>query len=219
MKKILLVEDDFVLGEGVTQELSKTYRVFWGRNQAEGLKLFERNRDIDLAILDVGLPDGSGFEIAKVLKEKSSPLFLFLTAQADAESRLKGFELGAAEYVPKPFFLKELVLRVDHVLNQHSPEKKVKLKNCEIDLVRMCIVFEKGTEFPPVNDMKVLKLLIERSPGALSRDQIINEVWGQDKDMSYRSIDNVIARLRGLIKDENETMIRSIRGVGYSWEN
>lgn len=221
MKKILLVEDDIVLGEGLHQELSQIYRVFWGRSKAEALKLFEKNKDIDLAILDVGLPDGNGFQIAEALKVNPAraPLFLFLTAQADAESRLKGFELGAEEYVPKPFFIKELMIRVEHVLSQHSIEKKIVLKNCEIDLVRLCIVTAKGTEFPPINDMKVLKVLVEKSPEVVSRDFIINEVWGVDKEFSYRSVDNIIARLRQVLKDENETIIRSVRGVGYSWHN
>lgn len=218
MRKILLVEDDLSLGETLRDRLSKDYDVFWARNFEEAWSYFLKNRDLDLAILDVGLPDGSGFDLAKKMTQESTVLFLFLTAQADAESRLQGFELGAEEFIPKPFHLKELLIRVKHVLELHVPNKEVALDECTLNFTDMSVKKKDGKiEYPPLTDMKILQLLIDRSPRVLSRDEIINEVWGVDKMPSHRTIDNIIVRLRQLLGIDGEKNIRSVRGVGYQW--
>lgn len=218
MRKILLVEDDISLGTTLMERLAKDYEIYWGKTIAESWTLFSQNRDIDLVILDVGLPDGNGFELAQKIKSSSSALFIFLTAQADAESRLRGFELGAEEYIPKPFHLKELLLRVKHVLDAHAPAREIQLESCTVNFATMSVQKRSGQiEYPAVTDMKVLQLLIEKSPRVLSRDEIMNEVWGVDKNPSHRTIDNIIVRLRHLLGDEGEKHIRSIRGIGYQW--
>lgn len=218
MRKILLVEDDRSLGETLTERLSRDYQVSWGQSLTEAWDLFSKAKDYDLVILDVGLPDGTGFELAEKIRKLSPVLFLFLTAQADAESRLQGFELGAEEYIPKPFHLKELLLRVKHVLDAHAPSREIVLETCVINFSQMSIQKKSGQiEYPPVTDMKVLQLLIDRAPQVLSRDEIINEIWGLDKNPSHRTIDNVIVRLRQLLSEDGEKYIRSVRGVGYQW--
>lgn len=221
MRKVLLVEDDLSLGETLTERLKRDYDVTWAKNFSEAWTSFSTSRDFELAILDVGLPDGSGFELAqkmKQLKAGSPILFLFLTAQADAESRLKGFELGAEEYIPKPFHLKELLLRVKHVLDAHAPAREIEMADCFVNFTNMSVRKKSGSiEYPPVTDMKILQLLIEKSPRVLSRDEIMNEVWGVDKNPSHRTIDNIIVRLRQLLGSDGEKHIRSVRGVGYQW--
>lgn len=218
MRKILLVEDDLSLGETLTDRLKKEYQVTWAKNLAEAWTEFTKNKDTDLLILDVGLPDGSGFELANKIKQISPVLFLFLTAQADAESRLTGFELGAVEYIPKPFHLKELLIRVKHVLESHAPAREIELQDCVVNFTNMSVKKRSGQiEYPPVTDMKILQLLIEKSPRILSRDEIMNEIWGVDKNPSHRTIDNIIVRLRQLLGDDGEKHIRSVRGVGYQW--
>lgn len=221
MRKVLLVEDDLSLGETLTERLKRDYDVTWAKSFTEAWTQFSTNRDFELAILDVGLPDGSGFELAqkmKQLKAGSPVLFLFLTAQADAESRLKGFELGAEEYIPKPFHLKELLLRVKHVLDAHAPAREIEMADCFVNFTNMSVRKKSGSiEYPPVTDMKILQLLIEKSPRVLSRDEIMNEVWGVDKNPSHRTIDNIIVRLRQLLGSDGEKHIRSVRGVGYQW--
>ncbi len=218
MRKILLVEDDPSLGETLTTRLKKDYDVLWGKSLLEAWSFFSKSKDFDLVILDVGLPDGTGFELAEKIKQISSVLFLFLTAQADAKSRLKGFELGAEEYIPKPFHLNELLIRVKHVLDVHAPTREMELKTCTINFTTMSIQRKSGKiEYPPVTDMKTLQLLIDKSPKALSRDEIMNELWGIDKNPSHRTIDNIIARLRHLLGEDGEKHIRSIRSVGYQW--
>lgn len=217
-RKILLVEDDLSLGETLTERLRKDYDVEWGKTLADAWNLFSKGKDFDLVLLDVGLPDGSGFELAAKIKEVSPVLFLFLTAQADAESRLQGFELGAEEYIPKPFHLKELLIRVKHVLDAHAPVREIALDSCVINFSNMSVKKKSGQiEYPPVTDMKILQLLIDKSPRVLSRDEIMNEIWGVDKNPSVRTIDNTIVRLRQLLGDDGEKYIRSVRGVGYQW--
>ncbi len=218
MRKLLLVEDDTSLGTTLLERLQKDYEVAWAKNLAEAWMTFAKTRDFDLIILDVGLPDGNGFELAEKIKKVSPALFIFLTAQADAESRLRGFELGAEEYIPKPFHLKELLIRVKHVLEAHAPAKELVLESCTVNFATMSVQKKSGQiEYPPVTDVKILQLLVEKSPRVLSRDDIMNEIWGVDKNPSHRTIDNIIVRLRQLLGDEGEKHIRSVRGVGYQW--
>ncbi|MEN0058677.1 MAG: response regulator transcription factor [Bdellovibrio sp.] len=218
MRKILLVEDDISLGETLTERLKKEYDVHWAQTFQEAWSVFSRHRDFDLILLDVGLPDGNGFDLAQKMKQNSSTLFLFLTAQADAESRLRGFELGAEEYIPKPFHLKELLLRVKHVLAAHATARELELSTCTVNFTHMSVKKKSGQiEYPPVTDIKILQLLVENSHRVLSRDEIMNEVWGVDKNPSHRTIDNIIVRLRQLLGDDGEKHIRSVRGVGYQW--
>ena len=218
MKKILLVEDDDSLGSSLKERLSKDYHVDWANSFQSAWEVFHKNKDIDLVILDVGLPDGNGFDLAQKFKKVRETLFIFLTAQADPESRLFGFEIGAEEYIPKPFHLKELLLRVKHVLELHTVSHEINLKECTINFTDLSVKHRDGRiEYPSVTDMKILQLLIENSPQVLSRDEIINAVWGIDKMPSHRTIDNIIVRLRQLLGSEGEDAIRSVRGIGYQW--
>ncbi len=119
MKNILLLEDDKSLGEGLTERLKKDYLVQWAQNVAQA-KAFMQSTFFDLAILDIHLPDGNGYEIADLLKNKSQCQFIFLTAHSDAESRLKGFELGAQEFIPKPFRPQTVVKSVRQLTLNHA---------------------------------------------------------------------------------------------------
>ncbi|WP_413290169.1 response regulator transcription factor [Bdellovibrio sp. HCB337] len=219
MRQILLVEDDKSLGETLTERLSKEYRVLWAQSVQAAKDTLAKEKGLDLVILDLGLPDGTGFEVAEYIRAANlHPLFIFLTAQADAEARLKGFEIGAEEFIPKPFHLKELLIRVKHVLDQHAVQSEIEIEGVSINFTTMAVRKVDGQiEYPPVTDLKILQFLIERAPRAVSRDEIINEVWGLDKNPSHRTIDNTIVRLRQLIGEKGESYIRSVRGVGYQW--
>lgn len=216
MRSILLVEDDRALGESLTERLKRDYHTVWARSVGEFKEISSRE-NFDLAILDVGLPDGDGFEIASTLS-RTQCQFMFLTARSEAESRLKGFELGAVDFVPKPFFLKELLLRVQRLLKStETTPAVIRLSSCEINWEEGSIVNQGGgREYPSVSDMKILRLLIESSPAVVPRDEIINKVWGPDSNPNLRSIDNAMVRLRGLLGNEGQ-QIRSVRGVGYQW--
>ncbi|MGZ3746198.1 MAG: response regulator transcription factor [Pseudobdellovibrionaceae bacterium] len=221
MRKILLVEDDISLGETLKERLSKEYQVFWARSVQGAKESLRQEGSLDLVILDIGLPDGVGFEVAEYIQSQNlHPLFIFLTAQADAEARLKGFELGAEEFIPKPFHLKELLIRVKHVLDLHAPQEEIEIEGTLINFTTFSVKKPNGQiEYPPMTDIKILQLLIDRAPHVVSRDEIINEVWGLDKNPSHRTVDNTIVRLRQLLGENGEAYIRSVRGVGYQWFN
>lgn len=217
MNKILLVEDDISLGQGLQERLAKLYEVKWAKSVAEALESVRQQRP-DLVVLDIGLPDGDGFMVAEQLNQLGIRKFMFLTAQADAETRLHGFEMGALEFIPKPFHLKELLMRVEHIFENHAEKPELQVEGYKIDFHSQSITRPDGTiEYPPSTDMKLLQLLIERSPGPVSRDVIMNTVWGDDKYLNIRTIDNTVVRLRSILGSVGETYIRSVRGIGYQW--
>lgn len=218
-RRILLVEDDVSLGETLRERLSQEYQLVWARSLEQALKCLKQEKAFDLLILDLGLPDGSGFQVASEVRfQLPRPSLIFLTAQSDAGSRLQGYELGAEEYIPKPFHLKELLMRVKHVLDSHQPLKEFELEGCTVNFSTMTIQYKNGViEYPSATDIKVLQFLIEKSPQPVSRDEIMDSVWGEDKNPSHRTIDNTIVRLKKLLGPEAEKHLRSIRGVGYQW--
>jgi DNA-binding response OmpR family regulator len=213
-KRILLVEDDPTLGVTLKERLSSEgYSVRWAASAAEARAAFQAEQAWDLVVFDVGLPDGSGFELAK--EWKSNIPFLFVTALSDAGHRLMGFELGAEEYIPKPFHLKELLIRVRHVLENHPRRRLLRVRGAEIDLDAFSVRTNDGKVVrPAAKDFQVLTLLIEKSPRALTRDEILDAVWSADHLGNQRTVDNAIVRLRGLFPGNP---IRSVRGVGYQW--
>lgn len=213
-KRLLLVEDDPTLGVTLKERLANEgYQVQWAATASAARAAFRERADWDLVLFDVGLPDGSGFELAAEWKNKVP--FLFVTALSDAEHRLNGFELGAEEYIPKPFHLKELLIRVKHVLENHAVKRIVQAGGSEIDFHALTVRDAKGdVHRPAAKDFQLLSLLIDRAPRVLTRDEILDAVWGKDHLGNSRTIDNSIVRLRGLF---TASPIRSVRGVGYQW--
>lgn len=218
MKRLLLVEDDRSLGATLCERLTREkYDVSWAETKQRALK--KLNEGLwDLVILDIGLPDGSGFDLARYIKDQSSLPLMFITALSTAEHRLEGFEIGAAEFIPKPFHLRELLLRVKHVLENHPVRHQVTCNNRLIELDSRTIVQPDGRrEFPAARDFDLLQLLITSAPRVISRNQILDDVWGEDKLLNQRTIDNMIVRLRQSLGDRSSKYIRSVRGIGYQW--
>jgi len=218
MKRLLLVEDDRSLGATLHERLLREkYEVAWVETKHSALT--KLNEGLwDLVILDIGLPDGSGFELARHIKSNATMPIMFMTALSTAEHRLEGFEIGAEEFIPKPFHLRELLLRVQHVLENHPVLHRVTCHGRTVDLDNRAIVQPDGTrEHPAARDFELLQLLITSSPRVISRNQILDVLWGEDKFLNQRTIDNMVVRLRQLLGDTESTCIRSIRGVGYQW--
>jgi DNA-binding response OmpR family regulator len=219
-KNILLVEDDPTLGEGLQSSLSKTYNVKWANTLAKATHLI-KTETFDLLICDLGLPDGNGMDLVESIQNLTyRPPVLILSAQGDPETRLKGYEIGIQEFVPKPFHLKELLLRIGHVFEAHANQIEFEVGKVKINFATFAVYLQGGAiEYPPVNDIKILKHLTSQAGNPVSRDQLIDVVWGADSETSHRTIDNSIARLRQLVGDTDEQIIRSVRGVGYVFEN
>ena len=218
MARVLLVEDDQSLGRTLTERLEKErLDVTWAQTIAAAETELDRQR-WDLAILDVKLPDGSGFGLARRIKRSSLTPVMFMTALNSAENRLEGFEIGADEYLPKPFHLKEFVLRVRHVLATQRVPDVLRVHGRTIDLGALSIVTPDGEKaFLQVRDGRVLKLLIAAAPNIVDRSEILDRVWGRDQFPTPRAVDNAIVRLRQALGDDGGRFIRSVRGVGYQW--
>lgn len=220
MSRLLLVEDEENLGRTLQERLQKEGHVVRLSGTLEDARREILSEKPDLVILDVGLPDGSGFDLAKEIKGKINCPFLFVTAQSSAESRLQGYEIGAEEFIPKPFHLKELLIRVRHVLENHSRAEQIQADNIKIDFESQYISYQDGRrEHVPLKDLQVLQLLIRKSPQVVSRDQILNEVWGQDQFPTNRTVDNTVVRLRQVLGETLGAKIKTQRGIGYYWEN
>lgn len=218
MARVLLVEDDRSLGRTLAERLEKEgLEVQWVMTQASAREAAEKG-PWDLAILDVMLPDGSGFDLVSVLRQRTRIPIMFMTALNSAESRLTGFELGADEYLPKPFHLKEFLMRVHHVLTTQPPRRLLQAGSAVVDWDAMAIERPSGERtFLPVRDYQVFRMIVEAAPRAVSRSEILDRVWGETEFPTQRTVDNAIVRLRQALGDDDGLLIRSVRGVGYQW--
>ncbi|NDC38681.1 MAG: DNA-binding response regulator [Proteobacteria bacterium] len=218
MKMLLLLEDNQSLGHSLRERLlQEGYEVTWARSLEEGRAAMQGLAP-DLAIVDVSLPDGSGFEFARTVLQPQRTPIVFLSAFSSAEYRLEGYELGAAEYIPKPFHLRELLLRIKRVLEAGKSLRMLEVGPYTINLTDRTIVDHSGAPVPlPAKDLELLCLLIESTPKVVSRAEILERLWGGDSSASSRTIDNMIVRLRQLFGSEGADRIRSVRGVGYQW--
>jgi DNA-binding response OmpR family regulator len=218
MSRVLLIEDDVSLGQTLESRLRREgLEVDWVQTVAAAEPAIAAGH-WDLAIVDVKLPDGSGFGLARRIKRTSLTPVMFMTALNSAENRLEGFEIGADEYLPKPFHLKEFILRVRHVLATQRVPELVLARGRTIDLAALSVIGPDGQRsFLQVRDGRVLRLLIAAAPTVVSRTELIDRVWGREHEPSPRAVDNAIVRLRQALQDQEGELIRSVRGVGYQW--
>lgn len=221
MVSLLLVEDDSSLGATLQERLKlEGYLVDWAQTFSEAcarLKQASREGAYNLAVIDVGLPDGNGLELAREIGDNGTAI-VFLSALNSAEYRLEGFELGAYDYIPKPFHLKELLLRLERIFRRQEPPAKYQFAGFWLDLGARSVNFADGSRaYPQAKDFELLLFLIECAPQAASREQILRAAWREEKAPSRRSIDNTVVRLRQILKPCGQETIRSVRGVGYQW--
>lgn len=215
--RLLLLEDDNSLGETILSRLEKeSFQVEWAKNLAEARTQIE-NTPFDLLILDVGLPDGSGFDIAEELQAQFP--VIFLTALNSAENRLRGYELGANEYIPKPFHFKELIIRIEKTLGDKigSSQAIHKFKDFIINTDSMTVEQDGQLFYPSARDFSVLSYLIESYPNVVSREELLDKFWGSDSFPTNRTVDNSILRIRQFLGTNAQDYIKSVRGIGYQW--
>ena len=226
--KLLLLEDEINVGSTVRERLTlEGFVVTWAKTAQQANEALS-GFNYPLAILDVNLPDGSGFDVARLIRDRfPSAAVIFLTAASTPEDRVHGLELGAEDYIVKPFHFKELLLRIRRVLDRVS---YIQSRGSEVGEVRIGRGKIRFQQYQMEVDEKLitlthkecalLKLLFERRGQVVSRDDILNIVWSEDEYPTPRTIDNFILRLRKHLEPnpENPTLIRSVRGVGYSLE-
>jgi two-component system, OmpR family, alkaline phosphatase synthesis response regulator PhoP len=225
--KILIVEDEHNLGTSLSEYLqAKGQTCIWADTAKIAEKMFKENLDISVVLMDIGLPDGNGIELAKSFrKQRKNFCLLFLSAQNDPQTRLEGLELGADDYITKPFDLRELNLRLNRIFEM---KKHFSYFQEEIIIGELSIWF-KRYELKAANGMLIslsqkecgiLELLYRHKNEVVSREKIINDIWGVDAYPSNRTVDNYIVKLRKWTETDKSQKIKiiSARGVGYKLE-
>jgi DNA-binding response OmpR family regulator len=227
-KKVLVVEDDPHIRLGLVDALDgEGYEVTEVSNGSEVLPLLKQQRP-DLMILDVMLPGKSGFDICREARSARFDLpILMLTAKGQEIDKVLGLELGADDYVTKPFGVRELLARVHALLRRTgagpaqvapSTPARIAFGNVEIDVAAMR-GRRGGEKFELTSrELKVLALLYRRAGEVVSRNQLLDEVWGIEYFGTTRTLDQVIVRLRQKIEDGECRHLLTVHGVGYRLE-
>jgi DNA-binding response OmpR family regulator len=214
--QLLLVEDDPSIGALVTAYLEQTgYRVAWARSGEEALSIFESLRP-RLVILDIGLPGQDGFDVCRELRARSPVPVLMLTARDEEVDRVAGLEVGADDYVTKPFSPRELAARVKAVLRRAEPApQRTRLELGDVVLdpdAREVTVAGEPIELTG-KEFDLLAYLLENAGIVVSRDQLLDRVWGMSYAGGTRTVDVHVAQLRR--KLGRPEAIRTFRGSGY----
>jgi DNA-binding response OmpR family regulator len=222
MKKIVLIEDDADLYSLIQYNLDKEGFAMVGSQTGKGAVELCRRERPDLVILDIMLPDSDGLDICKGIRAHSElqhiPV-IFLTARASETDRIVGLELGANDYIVKPFFVRELIARIKiHFRGQQPTTKLLKAGELELDRAR-CQVRLAGQEIAlTATEFRLLEFLMSRPGVVFSREQLLDAVWGHDRAVTDRTVDVYVLRLRQKIEgSEGVSFIRSVRGFGYSF--
>ena len=223
---LLVVEDERNVGETLAERLRDAgYRVTLAESAARARQAWQAQAP-QLALLDVGLPDGNGFDLARELRATApQTAIIFLTAHGNPEERVRGLELGADDYVTKPFHFRELLLRIQNCLKRAQDLAElpgemrgvVRIGRARVDFERFSAEVAGTNHALTHKECAVLRLLASRVGKAVSRDEILDKAWSADEFPTSRTVDNFIVRLRRLVEPEAEEprVIRSIRGVGY----
>jgi two-component system phosphate regulon response regulator PhoB len=227
MKKyVLLVEDEPDLNQTVAFNLdSEGYSVESAFNGKDALKLIEEKTP-DLILLDLMLPDMSGLEICRILrsskKTKNIPIMM-VTAKGEEIDRIVGFELGADDYIVKPFSIREFMLRVAAMLKRsgdtiNNDEEKIIFGSLEIDIAAHRVKL-KDKEIPlTAKEFSLLHYLVERIGRVSTRDALLDDVWGYNCEVTTRTVDTHVKRLRAKLSDVGNN-IETVRGVGYRFNS
>ena len=221
--RVLVIEDEPDIRKTIDYNLSKeSYEVIQAASIEEGEKALASNK-IDVIILDLMLPDGSGLTLCRDIKSESSTKnipVIILTAKTEEVDRVVGFELGADDYVTKPFSVRELILRVKAILKR-GVSTEIKTDNVQDSFGELTLNYDEHQAY--INneeisltalEFKLLKHLINRKGRVQTRDQLLEDVWGYSSNVTTRTVDTHIKRLREKLGIVGEH-IQTIRGVGY----
>ena len=224
MKKILLIEDDSDLFSLLKYNLEKEGFTMTGLQTGRGALELCRQTRPDLILLDIMLPDSDGLDICKSIRKDpdlaATPI-IFLTARASETDRIVGLELGANDYVVKPFFVRELIARIKlQFRNQSAPPRVLEAGGLELDPSSRQVRLNGTPLSLTATEFRLLEFLMSRPAVVFSREQLLNAVWGQDRAITDRAVDVYVLRLRQKIESDPAApaLIHSIRGFGYTFE-
>jgi len=222
-KKILYVEDDPNLAFATKDNLEAyDYEVVHAEDGAEALDIINKEH-FDICVLDVMLPKMDGFTLAENIRksDKQVPI-LFLTARSLQEDKIKGLELGAEDYVTKPFSIQELMLRIEVILRRNNSGKPVaaqskinSIGNYSFDFQKLTLAVNGNLQTLTFREAEVLKYLSERPDQVIRRDELLKAIWGDDDYFMGRSLDVFISRLRKYLSSDPVIRIDNVHGVGF----
>jgi len=211
--EILLVEDNEMLAKGIIYSLEQEkFKVIHKTNVKETIK-FLQNEKPKLVILDISLPDGNGFNLyEKNIKDKNIPT-IFLTAKDDEDDIVKGLEVGAEDYITKPFSIRELVARINKILLRNKKNSIIKVKDIEFDIDKM-VVYKEGKEINLTSlELKILNLLFMNLNKVVTRNYIIEKIWEwTGNDVNDNTVTVYLKRIREKLVTD---IIITIKGIGY----
>jgi len=220
MEKILIVEDDSGISDFVKAELDhEGFETMVAENGRIALEAFE-SFNPDLILLDVMLPELSGLEVLRRIRKTSAVPVIMVTARGETYDRVNGLDAGADDYLPKPFEIEELLARMRAVLRRSAKvaaeAKSYKIRDLELNCESMKVTLNGNVIELSKTEYLMLKLLMDKKNQVLSRDQMIDEVWGEDHFIDVNTIDVYIGYLRSKIDQAaGETYIKTVRGTGY----
>lgn len=220
-QKILVVDDESRIRKLVKDFLmNKGYEVLEAANGKEAVEIFQKDKQISLIILDVMMPVLDGLQACKLIRETSKVPIILLTAKAEEQDELLGFELGVDEYVTKPFSPKILVARVDAILRRvvdNAEDELMIAGNVEVDKKAHIVRVDKKEIELSYKEFELLVYFIENKGIALSREKILNNVWNYDYFGDARTIDTHVKKLRSKLGKDAD-YIATIWGMGYKFE-
>ena len=223
--KILLVEDDLNLGLIISDQLkSDGYSVSLCSNGIEGMQRYNEGK-FHLCIFDVMLPKKDGFTLTRDIRKTNTEIpILFLSARGMTEDKVEGFNAGGDDYLSKPFSIEELQLRIKALLKRINirvePEEQTKysLGIFIFDTENQTLVSKDEVKSLTKKEVQILKILYKYKNQVISREVILNSVWGQNDYFVGRSLDVFITKLRKYLREEPKILISNIHGVGFKFE-
>ncbi len=217
MQTVLVVEDDEMLNAGICFNIqNNNWKALSAQSIAEAKKLIQENK-IDLVLLDVNLPDGNGFEFSKVIKEQKNLPFIFLTAHNLDDEILKGLELGADDYITKPFNVKILLKKIELILNRNNVKKDLfTIKDLSINFEDRTVKKSGEIIYLTPTEFDLLQVFVKNKSMVLTRQILLEKLWDSKENfVDEHTLTLNISRLRSKLDKENDKYIETIYGVGY----
>lgn len=223
--KILLVEDDRKIGQFVKKGLEEvSYACLWARScEAARQAMAGAGEEFDVIVLDIGLPDGSGLDLLtdwRGKKNLATPV-LILSARHEVDDKITGLNLGADDYLAKPFSFGELLARLRSLARRHGGQKTTVLdhRGIRLDLLKREATLDGAPVVLTQREFALLELFLQNPGRVLTRTQIAEKIWDCHFDMETNLVDVYVAKIRGKLKraNEPEPLIQSVRGVGYKF--
>ena len=219
--KLLLAEDDIDFGNILSQYLSMSgFEVTLARNGREAWDRFHDSKP-DICVLDIMMPEMDGFTLAEKLRAKDPGIpFIFLTAKSLREDMIRGLKLGADDYITKPFDPEMLLLRINNILRRiyTVAEDEYRISDTTLRYNALELITPAGKEKLTLREAQLMRHLMMNRNKALTREQILTEIWGEDDYFLGRSMDVFISRLRKYIAPDHGLSLRTLRGLGFILE-